>query len=79
MEMTRFQRIETTQIAVTDRVGRHTFLIETTPVTRDSTTDGFRDFRQEASLQTFGNVDVNRISETEFESVDGQSFRLGHA
>lgn len=77
--MTRFHRIETAQIAVTDRIGRHTFLIETTPVTRDSTSDGFHDFRQEASLQTFGSIDVNRVSETEFESVDGQSFRLGHA
>jgi hypothetical protein len=77
--MTRSQRIETTQVAVTDQVGRHTFLIETTPVTRDSTNDGFHEFRQEASLQTFGCIDVNRVSETEFESVDGQSFRLGHA
>ncbi len=77
--MTRFHRIETTQIAVTDHIGRHTFLIETTPVTRDSNNDGFQDFRQEASLQTFGSIDVNRVSETEFESVDGQSFRLGHA
>ena len=77
--MTRLQRIETAQIAVTDRVGRHTFLIQTTPVTRDSTNDGFRDFRQESSLQTFGSIDVNRVSETEFESIDGQTFRLGHA
>jgi hypothetical protein len=76
--MTGLQRIETTQIAVTDRVGRRTFLIETTPVTRHSTNEGFHDFRQEASLQTFASIDVNRISETEFESVDGQSFRLGH-
>jgi hypothetical protein len=77
--MTRSQRIETTQIAVTDRGGRHTFLIETTPITRHTTNDGFDDFRQEASLQTFGSIDVTRISETEFESIDGQSFRLGHA
>jgi hypothetical protein len=77
--MTRSQRIETMQIAVTDRAGRHTFLIETTPVTRESTSAGFNDFRQAASLQTFGSIDVNRVSETEFESIDGQSFRLGHA
>ena len=77
--MKRSQCIETTRMPVTDQVGRRTFLIETTSVTRDSTNDGFHEFRQAASLQTFGGIDVNQVSDTEFESIDGQSFRLGHA
>ena len=77
--MARSEHIETTRVPVTDQSGRHTFLIETTPVTRDSTGDGFHEFRHSASLQTFGSIDVNRITETQFESIDGQSFLLGHA
>jgi hypothetical protein len=79
MDMKRSQRIETTQKPVTDQTGRRTFLIQTTPITRDSTSDGVHEVRQEPSLQTFGGIDVNQVSATEFESIDGQSFRLGHA
>jgi hypothetical protein len=77
--MKRSEHIQTTQMPVTDRAGRRTFLIETTPITRDWTSDGIHEFRREAALQTFGGIDVNQVSATEFESIDGQTFRLGHA
>jgi hypothetical protein len=77
--MARPKRIESARMPVTDQSGIHTFPIETTPETWDSTSEGFYEFRHSASLQALGSVDVDRIFEMQFESNDGQSFLLGHA
>lgn len=70
-------RIETTRLAVIDSNGARTYLTVSTPVVTGTYMDGETyTHKKLASITNARGVHVNRKADTEFESIDGEKYRL---
>jgi hypothetical protein len=74
--MSKSTTIKRTKVHVINAAGVRTFLVVSTPVVTESTFDGPFTHELLATITDPRGVHVNRKSDTEFESIDGETYRL---